>query len=338
MPLDTTKSVKSITYNGTSIPLYSKPEQEKTVTPTADGVVVTPDDNYTLSKVTVNGDSNLTAGNIKSGTKIFGVTGTYNNAKPEQTKTVDLSMVSGNQVVSPDSGKVLSKVTVNKPSTLIPANIKKDVNIGGVVGTLESSGGGGDTSETWVLNDPITNNITDAIASLATPEFTVEGISYTGFAIQRVKFNIYFNYVNSNTSTQAMYLGLADVGYSFIRWNNQAYRKLTFATPPTGELLTWLQANGVKQEKNLAIQPSKNLTITSNGTTTITPDVPYDAMGQVGVTVNVASGGGSGFPNGTVWTQSNITTGGFNSITNANGLWVVGSDNGLYYSVSWESS
>lgn len=31
MPLDTTKSVKSITYNGTNIPLYSKPEQTKTV-------------------------------------------------------------------------------------------------------------------------------------------------------------------------------------------------------------------------------------------------------------------------------------------------------------------
>lgn len=95
-----------------------------------------------------------------------------------------------------------------------------------------ASTAGGDTSETWVLNDPITNNITDAVASLATPEFTVEGISYTGFAIQRVRFNLYFNYVNSNTSTQAMYLGLADVGYSFIRWNNQVYRKLIFATPP----------------------------------------------------------------------------------------------------------
>lgn len=128
MPLDTTKSVKSITYNGTSIPLYFKPEQEK---------------------------------------------------------TVDLSMASGNQVISPDSEKVLSSVTVNKPSTLISDNIKKDVNIGGVVGTLESG-----------------------------------------------------------TSSK--------------------------------------------------IQPSKNLTITSNGTTTITPDAPYDALGQVGVTVNVASSGGSG--------------------------------------------
>lgn len=30
-------------------------------------------------------------------------------------------------------------------------------------------------------------------------------------------------------------------------WNNQAYRTITFLEPPTGELLTWLQNNGIKQ-------------------------------------------------------------------------------------------
>lgn len=43
-----------------------------------------------------------------------------------------------------------------------------------------------------------------------------------------------------------------------------------------------------------AVQPSKALTVTSNGTTTITPDAPYDAIKQVDLTVNVASGGGGG--------------------------------------------
>lgn len=56
-----------------------------------------------------------------------------------QEKTVNLSMASGNQVITPDDGYTLSKVTVTKPDTLIPDNIKKDVNIGGVVGTM--SGG-----------------------------------------------------------------------------------------------------------------------------------------------------------------------------------------------------
>ena len=46
------------------------------------------------------------------------------------------------------------------------------------------------------------------------------------------------------------------------------------------------------QTGGAAVQPSKALTVTSNGTTTITPDAPYDAIKQVNLTVNVASGGG----------------------------------------------
>lgn len=56
-----------------------------------------------------------------------------------QAKTVNLSMTSGNQVITPDDGYTLSEVTVVKPDTLIPDNIKKDVNTGGVVGSM--SGG-----------------------------------------------------------------------------------------------------------------------------------------------------------------------------------------------------
>ena len=42
-----------------------------------------------------------------------------------------------------------------------------------------------------------------------------------------------------------------------------------------------------------AVQDTKALTITSNGTVSVTPDAPYDALKKVDVTVNVASGGGS---------------------------------------------
>lgn len=48
-------------------------------------------------------------------------------------------MLNGNQIISPDSGKVLSKVTITKPATLTPENIRKDTNIGGVIGTLEEA-------------------------------------------------------------------------------------------------------------------------------------------------------------------------------------------------------
>lgn len=59
-------------------------------------------------------------------------------AVPTETKTLALSMANGNQVISRSSTKYLSTVTVQKPATLLPENIKSGVNIGGVVGTLES--------------------------------------------------------------------------------------------------------------------------------------------------------------------------------------------------------
>ena len=116
----------------------------------------------------------------KSGAQI---TGTLEVPATEE-QTVELSMPSGNQVIQPTSGKVMSKVTVQKPATLLPENIKKDV-IGGVTGTLEAGG-------------------------------------------------------------------------------------------------------------SVSVQPSKSVSITQNGTTTVTPDTGYDALGQVDVTVDVASGGGGG--------------------------------------------
>lgn len=65
--------------------------------------------------------------------------------KEEETKTLTPDFSSGNQVIVPTSDKVLSQVTLIKPAQLIPENIKEDVDICGVVGTLES-GGGVDTS------------------------------------------------------------------------------------------------------------------------------------------------------------------------------------------------
>lgn len=56
----------------------AKPKlQVKTATPTKNNVAITPDTGYDgLSKVTVEGDSNLVSSNIKKNVSIFGVTGT----------------------------------------------------------------------------------------------------------------------------------------------------------------------------------------------------------------------------------------------------------------------
>ena len=51
---------------------------------------------------------------------------------------------------------------------------------------------------------------------------------------------------------------------------------------------------GTLEASSVSVQPSKAVTITSNGTVSVTPDAPYDALKKVDVTVNVASGGGGG--------------------------------------------
>lgn len=131
------------------------PEQEKTVSPTETSQTVTPDTHKVLSKVTVNPISTTYVGSdiprqpaktiTPSSTSQMAVrgnsyvTGTiYVDPVPTATKVVNLSMVSGDQVIKSTSGKYyMTSVTVKKPDTLISSNIKKDVNIGGIVGTFE---------------------------------------------------------------------------------------------------------------------------------------------------------------------------------------------------------
>lgn len=86
---------------------------------------------YLNGTQTIKGDSNLTAANIKSGVKIFNVTGSYAGSSSGggtpslQTKTVTPS--ESTQTVSPDSGyDGLSSVTVNAVSkTYVGSGVTK---------------------------------------------------------------------------------------------------------------------------------------------------------------------------------------------------------------------
>lgn len=59
-----------------------------------------------------------------------------------EEKTVELDFSGGAMEVTPTAGKLLSKVGIPVPETLVPENIAKDVDIAGVVGTHEGGGGG----------------------------------------------------------------------------------------------------------------------------------------------------------------------------------------------------
>ena len=58
---------------------------------------------------------------------------------------------------------------------------------------------------------------------------------------------------------------------------------------------------GTLEASSVSVQDAKALTITSNGTVSVTPDAPYDALKKVDVTVNVASGGGGGTTPSAKW-------------------------------------
>lgn len=88
-------------------------------------------------------------------------------------------------------------------------------------------------SETWLLNEtPSTATPTGATIS-TNINFVSNGVNYTLIEVGK-KERIYYD---STVVFDEMDNTWADV----------AYRTLTFATAPTGDLLTWLQANGTKQ-------------------------------------------------------------------------------------------
>lgn len=65
----------------------------------------------------------------------------FETQKVREHPTVELDFSAGDtQEVTPSEGAVLDGVTINRPETLVPGNIAKDVDIGGVIGTYEGGG------------------------------------------------------------------------------------------------------------------------------------------------------------------------------------------------------
>ncbi len=94
------------------------------------------------------------------------------------------------------------------------------------------------SGETWVLNETIDT------ATLGTYyiNFTTVGTSITNWKALHGAIPPALEYYPAEGD------GALEVySESSNTWTNTAYRTITFATAPTGDLLTWLQANGTKQ-------------------------------------------------------------------------------------------
>lgn len=118
---------------GTYLPLLSS----TTVTPNGASFTVTPSGTVVgFNQVSVVGDSNLTAANIKSGVTIYGKQGTY--APSLQSKSVTPN--AAGFTVTNDSGYYgLSQVNVAGESNLTSENIKAGVDMWNVIGSYAPS-------------------------------------------------------------------------------------------------------------------------------------------------------------------------------------------------------
>lgn len=182
-----------INMSGAKAPEPEEPDyQEKTTQVSSFPVVVTADVGYdALSKVTVTAPGNLSAGNIKSGVNIAGVTGSY--APSTQTKVT--TPTSFPTVVNVDSGyDGMTKVTVNSPSNLTAGNIRSGVSIAGIAGSYTGESPSAQSKTYTPSSFPVTvrpdssynylssvtiNKPSSLVASRIAPGETICGISGT---------------------------------------------------------------------------------------------------------------------------------------------------------------
>lgn len=92
------------------------------------------------------------------------------------------------------------------------------------------------SGETWLLNESLgMNKLSKTNVSFKSNNENFVGIAYS----------------TSSMGPQTLWYYKNDTEYvvacEYGTYSNEAYRTINFATPPTGNLLTWLQANGVKQ-------------------------------------------------------------------------------------------
>ena len=195
-------------------------------------------------------------------------------AVPTEMKVVNLSMVSGNQVISNTSGKYMTSVTVKKPNTLIEKNVRFDREIGGVVGTYSPH----------VCVFPELISVNALLNNAATTTYDVEfwyGDGEYCTAIRATPQNVLSYYHES--------VGEWHEVYKNNQWLAEAYRKIVL-TEYKSNVETALRKVGYIQEDQAVDPITIQKTYTSNGSYSIIPSAPYNGISGVQIQVDVSSG------------------------------------------------
>lgn len=94
---------------------------------------------------------------------------------------------------------------------------------------------------TWVINDDfaLLDSLTNVEANI---KFVSNGESFDGLVCSQGRR---YSYISYSTGATRKKVWDSDGGWEGI--SSQAYRTITFDEEPTGDLLTWLQANATPQ-------------------------------------------------------------------------------------------
>ena len=105
-------------------------------------------------------------------------------------------------------------------------------------------------TETWVINEnPNASTLPNTSINFTSNEMSFSSIHY--FSSEDNPSTILYG------DTHAWSMGV---------WINEAYRTITFANAPTGDLLTWLQNNGTKQQPTYTFKHWKKSNVKVNRT------------------------------------------------------------------------
>ena len=110
-------------------------------------------------------------------------------------------------------------------------------------------------SKTWLINASLSDSSLDNLGYIPNsgyvgPPFISNGNSFLGMSIklstgiyEEKHLVIYYYFLTEGGGTEPQTVYENPYG-----WRNEAYRTVTFEAEPTGNLLTWLEANAVPQQ------------------------------------------------------------------------------------------